>query len=381
MVCKEGLVQILPAYFVREELRFEGLSAELVVKEITERDEHDSYVHLASLHYRRHEIHGRTARLVVRSFHPAFPKVLGYVELATPFFMNKARSRIMDAPFKNGSVSWDRWNKETLRKHIHLIVRIARIVVAPEFRGLGVAKILMNHAFEFSRARWQVSGIKPYFIEISADMLRYVPIAERTGMSFVGETEGNMHRVVKDMRYLLGRFGDGNADQHEEQRFEKSSGICDEQFSRMSSCLKVMREEGISTQDLLGRLASLSKEKVLQDFALFRDIVVLPKPHFMKGLNPQAETFLAGRVSKRGPANGDASREIVVHPISAPICIDNLDITYQSHVQRRKSTHAIQQALWNHAGRNNEPSHSRLVTGDSARRNSCGNRPLRFGKD
>ena len=53
------------------------------------------------------------------------------------------------------------------------------------------------------RKRWQVARLLPYFIEISADMLKYVPFAEKAGMMFVGETEGNLKRVHKDMDYLI----------------------------------------------------------------------------------------------------------------------------------------------------------------------------------
>nr|BDD46349.1 hypothetical protein 4 [Pseudomonadaceae bacterium] len=345
VVCKEGLAQILPAYFATETLRFDGLSVELAVKEITETDEYESYLHLSNLHYRGHEMHGRTAKLILRSFHPAFPTVVGYIELATPFLMNKARAQVMDARFENGSVKWERWDKESLRRYIHLIVRIGRIVVAPEFRGLGVAKTLLKHAISFAKDRWQIAETKPYFIEISADMLRYVPVAQAAGMSFVGETEGNLDRVVKDMRYLIGRFGKGKKNKEGERKFERSCGICDEQLARMNSCLKVMRQEDISVDDLMRRLASLSRERVLRDFALFRDIVVLPKPHFMKGLNPQAEDFLQGRLAVLTPTNGHAAPNIAVCPIREPIRIDNLSVTYESEVRRTRSTHAIQQAF------------------------------------
>ena len=153
-----------------------------MIKEITEVDEHAAYQSLADYHYRGRSIHGRTARLIVRSFSPGYPSVLGYVELATPFFMNKPRSVVLDAPFQCGPV----------RKHIHSVVRIARTVVAPEFRGAGIGQMLIKHAAKFATHRWQVSGYLPCFMEISADMLKFVPFAERAGMRYVGETEGNL---------------------------------------------------------------------------------------------------------------------------------------------------------------------------------------------
>jgi ABC-type ATPase with predicted acetyltransferase domain len=343
--CNHGDVQILPSYFVPEMLEFDGLAVELVVKEITEDDEYESYRHLANLHYRGHEIHGRTSKLILRSFHPAFPKVIGYIELATPFLMNKPRANVLNAPFQNGSVSWSKWDKAALRRYINLIVRIGRIVVSPEFRGLGIAQTLMRHAFQFAEHRWQVAGFKPYFIEISADMLRYIPFVEQAGMMFVGETEGNLHRVEKDMRYLIRRFGKGRVDKTASQAFEASCGICDEQLARMSHSLKVMKEEGISEKDFLTRLGSLSRDAVLKDFALFREIVVLPKPHFMRGLTPEADDFLHQRLQALGNLPRDKTPCISLEPLAESIVFDQLSVTYTSQVRRTKITHAIHQAF------------------------------------
>ena len=273
-----------------EGINLGGVQVEVLVKEVTERDEHIGYQALADYHYRGKAIHGRTARLIVRTFHPKYPKVLGYIELATPFFMNKPRSRVMDAPFTSGSVSWNRWDMATLRKYIHVVVRIARTVVAPEFRGANIGQLLVKHAASFARNRWQVSGYLPYFLEISADMLKFVPFAERAGMTYVGETEGNLKRVAKDMRYLIGRFGDNPAGKTE---FENISGILDQQIARMDRSIKIMEREGIDVNALCEKLDSLSQKSVLKQFDLFHGIVSLPKPHYMAGLSHDSAKFLA----------------------------------------------------------------------------------------
>jgi hypothetical protein len=119
-----------------------GIRLEILIKEVTEPEEYHAYKALADFHYRGHLIHGRTARLIVRTFHPTYPKVIGYIELATPFYMNKARAKIFNAPFRMKDISWATWDMPTMRRYIHLVVRIARCVVYPEFRGLGLGQIL-----------------------------------------------------------------------------------------------------------------------------------------------------------------------------------------------------------------------------------------------
>jgi len=342
VVCRNGESRFLQPYLEFEALSLGGLNLSVAIKEITEKTEFDAYASLADFHYRGHAIHGRTARLIVRTFHPAYPQVIGYVELATPFYMNKARARVFDAPFESDGIKWGQWDMETLRQYIHIVVRIARTVVYPEFRGLGVGQLLVRHAIEFAKTRWQVSGYMPLFLEISADMLKYVPFAERAGMTFVGETQGNLHRVAKDMEYLLGRFGSHRNGQTE---FEESCGICDQQVARKDRVLKLMAEKGLTQEQVILRLKDLSRESVLREFAFFHDVVALPKPHYMVGLNESASSFLRGRVEQLAPQNGRTPPTIRIPAMHGPIELRDVSISYVSKVRRTHSTHVVQQAF------------------------------------
>ena len=342
VIGKNGDCQFLQPYVVPDVVNLGGVQREVLVKEITEHEENLGYQALADFHYRGKAIHGRTARLIVRTFHPKYPKILGYIELATPFFMNKPRSYILDAPFTCGTVTWDHWDMATLRKYIHVVVRIARTVVAPEFRGANIGQLLVKHAARFARDRWQVSGYLPHFLEISADMLKFVPFAERAGMTYVGETEGNLRRVAKDMRYLIGRFRENPAGKTE---FGNTSGILDQQIARMDRSIEIMNQEGIDVNELFERLDNLSQKNVLRHFALFHRIVSLPKPHYMTGLSPGPSLFLADRVKRLGISNGHAPPEINIQAISTPIVFDNITIEYTSSVRRTLRTHAVQQAF------------------------------------
>lgn len=342
VIGKNGDCKILQPYVVPDAIKLGGVQVEVLVKEVTEHEEHIGYQALADYHYRGKSLHGRTARLIVRTFHPRYPKVLGYIELATPFFMSKPRSRILDAPFTCGTVTWDRWDMDTLRKYIHVVVRIARTVVAPEFRGINIGQLLIKHAANFALNRWQVSGYLPHFLEISADMLKFVPFAERAGMTYVGETEGNLKRVAKDMRYLISRFGDNSVDK---TKFENISGILDQQIARMDRSIEVMDREGIDVNSLYEQLNSLSQKTVLKQFALFHGIVSLPKPHYMIGLSDEPADFLANRVKELSISNGHVPPKIDIESISAPIVFDDITIAYTSSVRRTYQTHAVQQAF------------------------------------
>lgn len=342
VVCNNGLCQILPVFIARDELCLGDSKIELLVKEITESEEYEAVQSLANYHYRDSKLHGRTARIIARTFHPLYPQVLGYIELATPFYMNKARAKILDAPFSCNGISWEHWDRDTTRKYIHLMARIARCVVYPEFRGLGLGQVLVKHAIEFAKTRWQTAKYIPFFLEISADMLKFVPFAEKAGMVFIGETEGNLNRVYKDMEYLtrnVDRVRGG------EIVSEESCGIVDQQVARMNRTLSLMKTQGLSRGEILKRLKRLSRDQVLRDFALFHKIVSLPKPTYMKGLNLSAEEYLLKRVQVIKPNNSKTRPFIQMEPTQGPVTLDNVSLTFTSRVRRNKLTHSIQQAF------------------------------------
>jgi ABC-type ATPase with predicted acetyltransferase domain/ASC-1-like (ASCH) protein len=341
VVCNHGNVKILPLYTAVEKLRLGDLEIDVVIKEITQHDEYSAYQSLADFHYRGQTLFGRTARLILRSFYPLFPAVLGYVEITTPLYMNKARSAVFDAPFRQNGISWSEWDMEAKRKYINVFARVARCVVYPEFRGLGLGQMLLRHAAEFARDRWQVGGIKPLFLEISADMLKFVPFAAKAGMVHIGDTEGNLARVYKDMNYLLTNLERVKGG----EIVQDTMGIVDKQLSRMNQTLKLVQSEGISLDELLEKLRHLTEESALKDFALFHEIVSLPKPTYMQGLTPQAESFLSERVAAVSPQRQTSSLQLGIDKLESGFRLREFAITFKSHVRRTKKSHAIQQAF------------------------------------
>jgi ABC-type ATPase with predicted acetyltransferase domain len=342
VVCQNGLSQFLPVFVSREKLILGDLKIELLIKEITEIEEYEAFKSLTEYHYRGAQLHGRTAILIARNSDPRYPKVLGYIQLATPFYMNKARAKILNAPFCYNGISWEKWDREATRKYINCMVRVARSVVYPEFRGLGLGQTLMKNAINFAKTRWKTADFLPLFIEISADMLKFVPFAERSGMTYIGDTEGNIGRIYTDMEYLT-----RNADRvkRKEIVLEKSCGIVDQQVARMNRVLSLIEKQGLNRDDVLKRLKNLSCNEVLRDFALFHDIVSLPKPTYMKGLNPIAEQFLLNRVKIINPKKEIKVNSIKLVQMQKPIELNDVTLSFTSKVRRTKSTHSIQQAF------------------------------------
>jgi ABC-type phosphate/phosphonate transport system ATPase subunit len=173
-------------------------------------------------------------------------------------------------------------------------------------------------------------------------MLKFVPFAEKAGMRYVGETEGNLGRVAADMRYLINRFGHDSTGRTE---FEKTSGILDQQIARMDRSIELMKRADLDIDAFVEQLQSLSQSKVLRSFAFFNGIVSLPKPHFMQGLCDEAKQFLDARLSTIAPTNEHTPPDLRVEPLIGPITFDRLSLGYVSQVRRTNRTHAVEQAF------------------------------------
>lgn len=336
------LVQLAPSYSREDQVQMGDLDLSLVVKEITELDEFRSYQALTRFHYRDETLFGRTARLVVRAFHPLYPSIIGYVELTSPFYMNKARSRFLDAPFDHHGVRWDMWDLAAQKRHVHRVVRIARCVVYPEFRGLGLGRRLVAHATEFARTRWQSGQLKPLFLEISADMLRFVPFAEAAGMTWIGETEGNLARVAKDMGYLL-----RNRERVNERSIldPETHGIVQIQVNRMNRAAELLDQLGITSDELVERLSSLANGGKPGDLDVFRTLLSLPKPTYLMGLTPEVDSWVRRRAQDLGLSVPRERWRPGTTPLTEPVVAEGLSVIRRSDPGRTERTIEVQRAF------------------------------------
>lgn len=344
--CLNGESQIQPSYYAQDSIQIGLRTIPLTVKEPISEVELSEYHKLEDYHYRGKVLHGRRAPLVITSNDPLLPNVLGFIELTTAFMMSKPRSVLFDHSFDDGLgvVSWQRWDRDASQKFTNVVVRIARCVVSPEFRGLGLAGLLVRHAISFSQEHWQVAKLKPLFLEITADMLRYVPFVESAGMHYIGDTEGNLNRVQKDMQYIL-----SNYDRVESGEIlnEKSAGIVDLQV-QYASCLKrIETEQGISQDDLLNLLINAPHKLSDSNWELLHNIFRLPKPTFLIGLSTQAENFIISRkkqlhLPKQYPSYYPHKLDSI---LSSSIHVSKCSLQFDSLLVRTKNTRKVQQAF------------------------------------
>lgn len=340
--CINGEAQLLPLYVRSETLRCGGIVIPLKIKEVETNKEYEGFQQLSEFHYRGHQLHGRTAVLIATTEYPLLPAVLGYIQLATPFFMNKCRADLVNSAFRSGPIEWNTWDKKTSSRYINVFVRIARTVVHPEFRGLGLGQTLVKHARAFSEKHWHVAKLKPHFMEIVADMLKYVPFSERAGMTYIGLTQGNLHRVAKDMAYLIGQKKKVFAG---EVAREDSVGVVDLQVGYMNSALALMRKYHLSKEELGVKLKKIMDSMTLEDYEQLQSIIRLPKPTFIVGITKDAKDFLTARLKTINPSKPEPLDLQPLAELNHSITFSKLSIHYRSLVARTKKTQTIQKAF------------------------------------
>lgn len=264
---------------------------EIIIKEIDTQDELDGYEQLTQFHYRGNGGVGRRIPLIAKSIHWELPNVIGFIEISTSFLVNTARSKILNAPFSDQKrkIAWSKWDHKVQKKFGNAIARISRCVVYPELRGLGLSNIITEAAMKFCRERWHIGGLRPIFLEITAEMLRYWPFVENCGFFYIGETEGNQHRAAKDMKYLLSRA------MKAAKLPQGGGGIMSLQRSHAMLLSEIMNKSGLTLNQIVTYLKQ-SPEKLADDeWVALHKVYRRPKPTYMVGLTEASNSFLKRR--------------------------------------------------------------------------------------
>ncbi|MDE0028397.1 MAG: ATP-binding cassette domain-containing protein [Deltaproteobacteria bacterium] len=261
-------------------------------KEIESDDELSLFHALRKFHYRGGGGAGRVVPLIGVATTWDLPQVLGFIEVSSSMIANTARKRFFSHPYREAAGhGWSEWNRTATKKYSNMVARISRFVIHPEIRGLGLARHFLKAAMEYAAQHWHYGGYRPRFLEITADMLRYYKFV---GDDFVylGETEGNAHRISKDMTYLVKKALSRDGARAMPQG---GGGVMTMQRGYASQLIKYMRAGNRSLGQVIGEL-HYEPQHLDQDTweALYR-LNRRPKPCYAAGLTPEARDYLQSR--------------------------------------------------------------------------------------
>ena len=266
-------------------------------------------------------------------WHPA-----GYVDLQMPLMMCKPRHDLFNHPFAHPRrpISWDRWDQHSMKRHLNAIVRIGRIVVTPELRGLGITRRIIKAAKAFAAERWHIGGVRPIFMEISAEMLSHVDFVTSSSFTFVGKTEGNLTRVIKDMEQMSrGPSGEFGMMSLQRKYYRTIDKYCKTQQISFSEGLETLKRKMEQSQDSL----------TTGEWAVLRTIVRNPIPYYLCPLDDYASMYLQAALKANPPKDVPASRAAEFSAKSTLIKVDRLSVRAAYHVPETKSTKMIMDAF------------------------------------
>ena len=290
-------IPFAPAFEAQETVKLGKETISIKLREIASDTELQAYEYLERFHYKtsalndedtaRAETGGRRAVLVAfarvdGAWHPA-----GYIELQMPLLMVKPRHDLFNHGFQHETrpIQWARWDQHAIKSYVNLIVRVARVVTAPDLRGIGLARILLTAAKSYSKERWHIGGRRPIFMEISAEMLNHVDFVSSAGFRKVGVTEGNAERVLKDLHYM-------------NRGYDVSSGIMSLQKSYVKKLRQLCDRTGRNFDEVLALLRSVIEGKVLanslnaSEWYMLKSVIRSKIPYYLCPLDKSAEAFM-----------------------------------------------------------------------------------------
>ena len=262
----------------------------------------------------------------------------GYIDLQMPLMMCKPRHQLFNHPFQHSerSIAWDHWDTNAMKKYLNTIVRIARIVVAPELRGCGISRRMIRAAKAFAAERWHIGGMRPIFMEISAEMLSHINFVSSSGFKFIGYTEGNLKRVLKDMEQMSrspkGEFGIMSL---QRKYFRALEDYC--------KTMNISFDRGLDY--LRKKLESSENSLTAGEWAVLKSVVRSPIPYFLCPLDQDTAKYLREAQEFFPPENCPDFEKSSFSVRSIKISIDDLSIRAAYNIPETKSTKMIMNAF------------------------------------
>lgn len=258
----------------------------------------------------------------------------GYVDLQMPLMMCKPRHDLFNHPYSHPerALQWERWDQHAMKEYLNTIVRIGRIVVSPELRGLGITRRIIKAAKTFAAERWHIGGVRPIFMEISAEMLNYIDFVSSSGFRFVGKTEGNIARVIKDMEQMArapgGEFGMMSL---QRKYFRVLEDYC--------KTLQISFEEGL---DVLRRKIEQNQDALTTgEWAVLRSMIRNPIPYYLCPLDEYSAQYLREALEVRPAIEGMVKGKSQFLAKSTQISIDSLSVRAAYRIPETRSTKII----------------------------------------
>lgn len=185
-------VQIHPPYAVQERIHIPPHELVVTFRERIRASDWERAKALEQFHYRGRGLNKIVGRRTVLLCEAENYGLIGYGVLAATVAVARPRFELLGTGFR----------EQMRTKLINQIARVPRVVIHPEFRGIGLGSLMARHLVQYARTRWDIRGFTPIMVEVIASMTEYHRFFEAAGFVRVSDTVGN-----KGMIPLYGRNG------------------------------------------------------------------------------------------------------------------------------------------------------------------------------
>lgn len=280
----------------------------------------------------------------------------GYVDLQMPLMMCKPRHVLFQRPYTHPTrrIFWESWDQHSMKLNLNAIVRVARVVVTPELRGLGLTRCIVKAAKAFARERWHIRGVRPVFMEISAEMLNHVDFISSSGFTYVGRTEGNVDRVVKDMAQMSRSRGGEFGIMSLQRKYHRAlQDYCESEGITFKEGIEVLRR----------KVEEPANSLTTGEWAVLRKIVRMPIPYYLCGLDEYSDRYLRDGMQACETVRAEhGQRPKRVEASKAQLNISDLRLRAEYRLPETPSTKLVMAAF----GLEGETVHFDIVQGVSA---------------
>jgi len=196
-------VTVFPPYQEQEVIRVAPHAIAVTFKERTTPVEWRVAKVLERFHYRGKGFNRLVGRRIVMLAMSEQFGVLAYGVLSATVAMAKPRFELFRTNFTDQMRSG----------LINQIARIPRIVVHPEFRGMGLGVLMARHLVNYARRHWDINGYRPIMVEVIAKMTEYHRFFEKAGFIALGQTEGYEDGIKP-------QYGNGSWGERDHEHFD-----------------------------------------------------------------------------------------------------------------------------------------------------------------
>lgn len=203
-------IRLHPPYERKETIYLPPHQFEVTFRERKNSEDWERVKYLENFHYRGkglNKIVGRRTVLLaeIREF-----GIVGFGILSASVAISSPRFKLLNTNFTD-------LMKSGL---INRIIRIPRVVIHPEFRGLSLGSLMARHLVNYAKEYWDINHYTPIMVEVMAAMTEYHSFFEKAGFVKVGYTTGYKGKAIIP-KYGTGSFAPRNPSEYnfmEDQR-------------------------------------------------------------------------------------------------------------------------------------------------------------------